>query len=94
MDNLVHPRHPGLEFNIGDVVVQVKKYYPILLRSDPYQWLPDWKTCPSWPVDTTAVILDIKVDMSSIGQVMIKLMTQSGTGWTDWWNLAHAYDFK
>ena len=85
-------QHSGLKFRIGDIVIPVKKFHPIMLRKNAYEWMSDWETCPSWPIGTSGVILEIKVDMDSIGQVMIKIMTPSGTGWTDWWNVSHAFE--
>jgi hypothetical protein len=87
-----NPDHPGLRFRIGDMVIPAKRFYPVMLRSDPYEWLCDWETCPSWSNGTAGVIIDIKIDMKSIGEVMIKIVTSTGTGWTDWWNLRKSHD--
>jgi hypothetical protein len=84
--------HPGLRFCVGDIVIPSKKSYPILLRSGPYEKISNWKSCPSWSYDSMAVIVDIKVDMKSIGEVMVKVMTPTATGWTDWWNLSRCSD--
>lgn len=84
--------HPGLRFCVGDIVVPSKRSYPILLRSGPYEKISNWESCPSWVYGTTAVIVDIKIDMQSIGEVMVKIMTPTATGWTDWWNLSHCLD--
>jgi hypothetical protein len=79
--------HPGLRFCVGDIVIPTRKNHPIFLRSEPDLWIANWETCPIWNGSSPAVIIKIKVDMNSIGEVMFKLMTPHGSGWTDWWNI-------
>ena len=82
--------HPGLSFRVGDIVIPARKNHPIFLRSESDFWIADWETCPLWNGSSPAVIIEIKVDMNSIGEVMFKLMTPHGSGWTDWWNISRS----
>lgn len=80
-------QHPGLRFRVGDIVMPVKRYHPIMLRSDPHTVDATWDTCPIWRSESPGIIVDIKVDLSSIGEVVIKLVTPDGVGWIDWWSI-------
>ena len=82
--------HPGLRFQIGDIVIPVRRPHPVFLRPDPDGWTADWKTCPSWTGSVPGIVVDVKVDMCSIGEVMLKIITPSGSGWTDWWNVSQS----
>lgn len=86
------PLHPGLRFEIGDIVIPVKRYHPIVLRPDPYLSVMNWETCPIWNVGVPGVVLELKVDYDSIGEVMLKVMTHNATGWVDWWSVQRFYD--
>ena len=79
--------HPGLQFQVGDIVVPVKRYHPIMLRSDPHTSNPDWNSCPVWYINTPGIIVAMNVDLNSVGEVVFKLVTPDGVGWVDWWNI-------
>ena len=82
--------HPGMRFRVGDVVTHPRKHHLIFLRSDANSLTTNWKTCPVWGRTSTAIIIEVKIDMKSIGEIMFKLVTPNGTGWTDWWNVTHS----
>lgn len=82
--------HPGLRFRVGDMVIPARKNHHIFLRPEPDSGVTNWETCPMWLGTSHAVIIEMKVDLESIGEVMFKLMTPTGTGWTDWWNISRS----
>lgn len=82
--------HPGIHFHIGDVVMPRCKNRLVFLRSEPNSLTTNWETCPVWGRTSTAIIIEVKIDMKSIGEIMFKLVTLNGTGWTDWWNITHS----
>lgn len=80
-------QHPGLTFKVGDIVTPVRRYHPIILRSEHDDMFPNWGTCPVWDTNTSGIIIEIKIDYNNVGEIMFKLVTPSGIGWVDWWSI-------